>query len=52
MYRGMNLNHAYSGLGNISRKPARLREPMKSFNEMELQSKISPLGINLKLNIY
>lgn len=52
MYRGMNLNHAYSGLGNISRKPARLREPMKSFNEVELQSKISPLGINLKLNIY
>lgn len=52
MYKGMNLNQAYTGLGSISRRPAKLKEGIKPFNEMELQSKVSPLGINLKLNLY
>lgn len=51
MYRGMNLNQAYTGLGSISRRPARLKDPIKSFNEVALQSKVNPLGINLKLKI-
>lgn len=51
MYRGMNLNQAYAGLGSISRRPARIKDSIKAFNEVELQSKIAPLGINLKLNI-
>lgn len=52
MYRGMNLNQAYAGLGSISRRPAKLKDAIKTFNEVELQAKIAPLGINLKLNIY
>lgn len=52
MYRGMNLNQAYAGLGSISRRPAKLKDSIKSFNEVELQSKVAPLGINLKLSIY
>lgn len=52
MYRGMNLNQAYTGLGSISRRPARLKDAIKSFNEVELQSKISPLDINLRLKLY
>lgn len=51
MYRGMNLNQAYTGLGEISRRPAKLKDPIKSFNEVELQSKVAPLGINLKLKL-
>lgn len=51
MYRGMNLNQAYAGLGSISRKPAKLQK-INTFNEGVLQSKLVPLGINLKLNIY
>ena len=50
MYRGMNLNQAYTGLGNISRKPAELKSPISQFNEGVLQSKLVPLDIRLKLN--
>ena len=52
IYRGINLNQAYPGLGSISRKPARLKDKISSFNEVELQSKVAPLGINLKLSLY
>lgn len=52
MYRGMNLNQAYSGLGSISRRPAKLGTPIKTFNEGELQSKVAPLGIQLKMKLY
>lgn len=52
MYRGMNLNQAYVGLGSISRKPARIKGAITTFNEVELQSKVAPLGINLKLSLY
>lgn len=52
MYRGMNLNQAYAGLGSVSRKPAKIKDAIGTFNEVDLQSKVSPLGINLKLNIY
>ena len=51
-YRGMNLNQAYAGLGTISRKPAKLKSPIVPFNEGTLQSKVRPLGINLKMNLY
>lgn len=51
MYRGMNLNQAYTNLGSISRKPAKIKLPIASFNETELQAKIKPLDINLKLFI-
>lgn len=50
MYRGMNLNQAYTGFGSISRKPARLKDSIKTFNETELQAKVAPLGINLRLS--
>lgn len=49
MYRGMNLNQAYSGLGNISRKPAKLKG-ISNFNEGLLQSKLLPLDIRLRMN--
>lgn len=52
MYRGINLNQAYPGLGAISRKPAKLKDPIRTFNEVELQAKVAPLGINLRLGIY
>ena len=51
-YKGMNLNQAYAGFGTISRKPARIGTPIKTFNEGVLQEKVLPLGINLKMNIY
>lgn len=51
-YRGMNLNQAYAGLGEISRRPAKLKSPIVPFNEGVLQSKVSPLGIQLKMNIW
>lgn len=51
MYRGMNLNNAYPGLGAVSRRPAKIKDKIKTFNEVELQTKVSPLGINLKLNV-
>ena len=51
VYRGMNLNQAYTGLGSISRKPAKIKSPIVSFNEIELQTKVAPLGINLKLGV-
>ena len=49
MYRGMNLNQAYTGLGSISRKPAKLAAPINSFDEALLQSKASTLDINLRI---
>lgn len=52
MYKGMNLNQAYAGLGSISRKPAKLKGTINTFNETELQSKVAPLGINLRLKVY
>ena len=51
-YRGMNLNQAYTGLGSISRKPAKLKSPIVPFSEGELQAKVSSLDIHLKMNIY
>lgn len=51
MYRGMNLNQAYAGLGSISRRPAKLKK-IEQFNEGVLQSKVAPLDIQLKLNLY
>lgn len=52
MYRGMNLNQAYPGLGSVSRRPAKIKAPIKTFNEVELQAKVSRLDINLKLKLY
>lgn len=49
MYRGMNLNQAYAGLGSISRKPARVVKPILPFNEGELQRHVLHLDINLKM---
>lgn len=52
MYRGMNLNQAYSGLGEISRQPVVIKKPIVPFSEGLLQSKVRPLDINLKMNLY
>lgn len=51
MYRAMNLNQAYI-VGNLTRRPAKLKEPMKPFSEGLLQEKVAPLDINLKLKLY
>lgn len=51
MYRGMNLNQAYTGLGNISRKPAKLAAPIKPFDELVLQARAIELGINLRISL-
>lgn len=50
-YRGMNLNQAYPGLGEISRKPAKLKSSITPFNEGILQENIVPWGIKLKLGV-
>lgn len=52
MYRGMNLNQAYSGLGSISRRPAKLGAPINTFSEGVLQSKLRPLDIRLNMKLY
>lgn len=48
MYRGMNLNGAFVGLGSASRRPARVRG-ISGYSEAVLQSKVAPLDIRLKL---
>lgn len=51
MYRGMNLNQAYTGMGALSRRPAKLKG-INTFSEGELQSKLIPLGIHLNMKLY
>lgn len=46
MYKGMNLNQAYTDFGPLSRIPAKVRE-MKPYFEGDLQEKVSHLGIHL-----
>lgn len=49
MYLGMNLNQAYLGFGNISRRPAKITKDITGFNEIELQRVARELDINLNL---
>lgn len=49
LYRGMNLNQAYTDVGAVGRIPARIGSPIVPFSETELQSKVKKLDINLKM---
>lgn len=49
MYMGMNLNQAYIGFGNLSRRPAKVTKDITGFNEIELQRVASELDINLNI---
>ena len=48
-YLGMNLNQAYIGYGNLSRRPARITKDITGFSDIELQRVASELSINLNL---
>ena len=49
MYLGMNLNQAYMGYGDISRRPAKITKDITGFDEIALQRVASELDINLRL---
>lgn len=48
-YIGVNLNGAFTGLGNYNRKPAVLKSEIKGYDMVALQQQVAPLKINLPL---
>lgn len=50
VYNGINLNTAFTGLGNgLDRSPAVIQTPISSFSPVELQKVVAKLGINLPM---
>lgn len=48
-YIGVNLNGAFTGLGNYNRRPAVLKAEIKGYDMIELQKQVGDLKINLPI---
>lgn len=48
-YIGVNLNGAFTGLGDYNRRPAMLKADIKGYDMVELQKQVGVLKINLPL---